>query len=200
MAGELSNAMVETGHFALVLAFALALVQSTVPLIGARSGDERMMAVGGPVAVTGFALTALAFAALTAAYVQSDFSVANVWENSHSLKPLLFKVTGTWGNHEGSMLLWVLILTFFGALVAVFGRNLPASLRANVLAVQGWIGAAFLLFILATSNPFARLTRRRSRAATSTRSCRTSASPSIRRCSTSAMSASRSPSPSRSRR
>ena len=149
--------MVEAGHFALVLAFALALIQSTVPLIGAKSRDERMMAVGGPVAVTGFALTAVAFAALTMAYVQSDFSVVNVWENSHSLKPMLFKVSGTWGNHEGSMLLWVLILTFFGALVAVFGRNLPASLRANVLAVQGWIGAAFLLFILTTSNPFTRL-------------------------------------------
>ena len=81
------------------------------------------MAVGGPVAVTGFALIALAFAALTMAYVQSDFSVANVWENSHSLKPMLFKITGTWGNHEGSMLLWVLILTFFGALVAVFGAQ-----------------------------------------------------------------------------
>jgi cytochrome c-type biogenesis protein CcmF len=150
--------IVETGHFALVLAFALALVQSIVPLVGARFGNERMMAVGGPVAITGFAMIALSFAALTVAYVQSDFSVVNVWENSHSLKPMLFKVTGTWGNHEGSMLLWVLILTFFGALVAAFGGNLPASLRANVLAVQGWIGAAFMLFILATSNPFARLT------------------------------------------
>lgn len=149
--------MVETGHFALVLAFALALVQSLVPLVGARTGNERMMAVGGPVALTGFAMTALSFAALTVAYAQSDFSVANVWENSHSLKPFLYKITGTWGNHEGSMLLWVLILTFFGALVAVFGKNLPATLRANVLAVQGWIGAAFLLFLLATSNPFARL-------------------------------------------
>jgi cytochrome c-type biogenesis protein CcmF len=150
--------IVETGHFALVLAFALALVQSTVPLIGARTGNERMMAVGGPAAITGFALIALSFAALTMAYAQSDFSVLNVWENSHSLKPMLFKITGTWGNHEGSMLLWVLILTFFGALVASFGANLPASLRANVLAVQGWIGAAFMLFLLATSNPFARLT------------------------------------------
>ncbi|MCC2688406.1 MAG: heme lyase CcmF/NrfE family subunit [Rhizobiaceae bacterium] len=149
--------MVETGHFALVLAFALSLVQSVVPLAGARFGNQRMMAVGGPVAITGLALTALAFAALTVSYARSDFSVANVWENSHSLKPLLFKITGTWGNHEGSMLLWVLILTFFGALVAAFGNNLPATLKANVLAVQGWIGAAFLLFILATSNPFARL-------------------------------------------
>jgi cytochrome c-type biogenesis protein CcmF len=149
--------MVEIGHFALVLAFALALVQSVVPLFGARTGNGRLMAVGGPVAVTGFALTALSFAALATAYMQSDFSVVNVWENSHSLQPMLYKFTGTWGNHEGSMLLWVLILTFFGALVASFGANLPATLRANVLAVQGWIGAAFFLFILTTSNPFARL-------------------------------------------
>jgi cytochrome c-type biogenesis protein CcmF len=148
--------MIETGHFALVLAFALALVQAALPLLGARLGSGRLTAVGGPVAITGFALTALAFAALTAAYVQSDFSVVNVWENSHSAKPLLYKITGTWGNHEGSMLLWVLILTFFGALVAVFGANLPATLRANVLGVQGLIGAAFFLFVLATSNPFAR--------------------------------------------
>ena len=149
--------MVEIGHFALVLAFALALVQSVVPLSGARTGNDRMMAVAGPASLAGFALVALAFAVLTISYARSDFSVANVWENSHSLKPFLYKITGTWGNHEGSMLLWVLILTFFGALVAVFGGNLPATLRATVLSVQGWIGAAFQLFILATSNPFARL-------------------------------------------
>ena len=149
--------MIEIGHFALVLAFVLSLVQAVLPFAGARLGSERMMAVGGPVALSGFALTALSFAALVAAYVQSDFSVVNVWENSHSLKPMLFKVTGAWGNHEGSMLLWVLILTLFGALVAAFGGNLPATLRANVLAVQGWIGAAFLLFIIFTSNPFTRL-------------------------------------------
>ncbi|MBZ9909249.1 heme lyase CcmF/NrfE family subunit [Mesorhizobium sp. BR115XR7A] len=149
--------MVETGHFALVLAFALSLVQTIVPLFGARLNNQRLMAVGGPVAVTGFALTALSFAALASAYASSDFSLANVWENSHSLQPLIYKITGTWGNHEGSMLLWVLILTFFGALVAAFGPNLPATLRANVLAVQGAIGAAFFLFILVTSNPFIRL-------------------------------------------
>ncbi|WP_027060606.1 heme lyase CcmF/NrfE family subunit [Mesorhizobium loti] len=149
--------MVETGHFALVLAFALSLVQMTVPLFGSRLNNQRLMAVGGPVAVTGFALTALSFAALASAYANSDFSVASVWENSHSLQPMIYKITGTWGNHEGSMLLWVLILTFFGALVAAFGSNLPATLRANVLAVQGSIGAAFFLFILATSNPFIRL-------------------------------------------
>ncbi|PBB34936.1 heme lyase CcmF/NrfE family subunit [Mesorhizobium sp. M1A.F.Ca.IN.020.03.2.1] len=149
--------MVETGHFALVLAFALSLVQMLVPLVGARADNQRLMAVGGPVAVTGFALTALSFTALATAYAGSDFSVASVWENSHSLQPMIYKITGTWGNHEGSMLLWVLILTFFGALVAVFGSNLPATLKANVLAVQGMLGAAFFLFILATSNPFIRL-------------------------------------------
>lgn len=148
---------IELGHFALVLAFALALVQASVPIIGGQLKSEALMRVGEPAAITGFALVALSFAALTMAYVQSDFSVLNVWENSHSAKPLLFKITGTWGNHEGSMLLWVLILSFFGALVAVFGRNLPLSLRANVLGVQGAIGSAFVLFILATSNPFARL-------------------------------------------
>ncbi|WP_048649135.1 heme lyase CcmF/NrfE family subunit [Nitratireductor soli] len=148
---------IELGHFALVLAFALALVQASVPIIGGQLKNEALMRIGEPAAITGFALVALSFVALTMAYVQSDFSVLNVWENSHSAKPLLFKITGTWGNHEGSMLLWVLILFFFGALVAVFGRNLPLSLRANVLGIQGAIGSAFVLFILATSNPFARL-------------------------------------------
>jgi cytochrome c-type biogenesis protein CcmF len=149
--------MVEIGHFALVLALALALVQTTVPLIGARLNNERLMAVAGPVALTGFVLTALSFVALATAYASSDFSVKTVWENSHSLQPFLFKITGVWGNHEGSMLLWVLILTFFGGLVAVFGDNLPPTLKANVLAVQGAIGAAFFLFILVTSNPFTRI-------------------------------------------
>ncbi len=147
----------ELGHFALVLAFALSLVQASLPLAGARFGQPRLMAVAGPAAMGGFVLVALAFAALTTAYLQSDFSVANVWENSHSLKPTLFKLTGTWGNHEGSMLLWVLILTFFGALVALFSSNLPPTLAAGVLSVQGTIGASFMLFILVTSNPFARL-------------------------------------------
>jgi cytochrome c-type biogenesis protein CcmF len=147
----------ELGHYALVLALVLMLVQSSVPLIGLRSGDQRLVAVSETAPIVGFGLTAVAFAALTAAYVTSDFSVRNVWENSHSAKPLLYKFTGVWGNHEGSMLLWVLILSLFGALVAAFGTNLPSALRARVLAVQGWIGSAFLLFILLTSNPFARL-------------------------------------------
>src|SRR3989441_6911878 len=100
---------------------------------------------------------AFSFAALVTLHVTSDFSVVNVFENSHSLKPLIYKVTGVWGNHEGSMLLWVLILALFGGLVAAFGNNLPARLKALVLAIQGFIAAAFFLFILMTSNPFARL-------------------------------------------
>jgi len=148
---------VEIGHFSLILAFALTISQSILPIIGAKTGDDRLMSTARPISIAVFLLTLLSFGALTTAYIQSDFSVANVWQNSHSLKPMLFKVTGVWGNHEGSMLLWALILTFFAALVASFSSNLPATLRANVLAVQGFIGAAFILFILTTSNPFARL-------------------------------------------
>ena len=149
--------IVEFGHYALVLAFALTLVLSVVPLWGALIKDDRLMAVAVPTSVTVFGLVAISFAALTAAFLVSDFSVVNVWENSHSAKPLLYKFTGVWGNHEGSMLLWVLILVFFGALVGLFGSNLPTDLRATTLSIQGWISAGFLLFILATSNPFARI-------------------------------------------
>jgi cytochrome c-type biogenesis protein CcmF len=147
----------ELGHYALVLALGVALIQSVAPIVGARRGDEALMAVAGSTALAQFALVAMAFAALTACYVTSDFSVANVFENSHSAMPLIYKFTSVWGNHEGSMLLWVLILSLFGALVASFGGNLPATLKANVLAVQSWIAAAFYLFILVTSNPFLRL-------------------------------------------
>src|ERR687896_2605573 len=147
----------EVGHYALVLALALGVMQGCVPLYGAQRNDPVLMGTGGPTAVAQFAFIALSFAALTAAYVGSDFSVVNVFENSHSLKPLIYKITGVWGNHEGSMLLWVLILALFGALVAVFGGNLPAKLKANVLAVQSSIAIAFILFILGTSNPFLRL-------------------------------------------
>jgi cytochrome c-type biogenesis protein CcmF len=149
--------IVEIGHYALILALSLSLVQSVLPAIGARTGDARLMETGPLTATAGFVLLAISFSALTAAYVMSDFSVLNVFENSHSLKPMIYKITGVWGNHEGSMLLWVLILSLFSALVALFGRDLPASLQANVLAVQAWITTAFLLFILITSNAFTRL-------------------------------------------
>ena len=147
----------ELGHYALVLALALALVQSVVPLVGARLRDPVLMQVAAPTAMAQFLFVAAAFAALTACYITSDFSVVNVAENSHSAMPLIYKFTSVWGNHEGSMLLWVLILAFFGALVAAFGSNIPVSLKASVLAVQSWVAATFYLFILITSNPFARL-------------------------------------------
>src|SRR5213082_4035334 len=147
----------ESGHYALVLALALALVQMTVPFVGARKNDPVLMAVAGPTAVAQWCFVALAFGALMICYVRSDFSVLNVFENSHSAKPLVYKLSGVWGNHEGSMLLWVLILTLFGALVALFGGNLPARLKATVLAVQSSIAVAFIVFILVTSNPFLRI-------------------------------------------
>jgi cytochrome c-type biogenesis protein CcmF len=148
---------VELGHFALVLALVVAGWQMLVPLYGAWRGNVALMEQGRMAAVTQLALIALSFLALTNAYLVSDFSVANVAENSHSAKPLIYKISGVWGNHEGSMLLWVLILALFGALVAVFGTQLPSSLRARVLAVQGSIGVAFLLFLILSSNPFTRL-------------------------------------------
>ena len=147
----------ELGHYALVLALGLALVQAVVPIWGSRAGDTALMGVAVPTALAQFAFVALAFAALVTSYVTSDFSVLNVAENSHSAMPLIYKITSAWGNHEGSMLLWVLILALFGAMVAALGTNLPASLKANVLAVQAWIASAFYLFILITSNPFLRL-------------------------------------------
>lgn len=147
----------EAGHYAMVLALALALIQSTVPILGARLRDPALMNVARSTALTQLLFCGLSFLALVTLHVTSDFSVANVFENSHSTKPLLYKITGVWGNHEGSMLLWVSILALFGGLVAAFGNNLPLSLRAHVLAVQGWIASAFYIFILLTSNPFLRM-------------------------------------------
>ncbi|MEI4487314.1 heme lyase CcmF/NrfE family subunit [Frigidibacter sp. MR17.14] len=147
----------ELGHFCLILAFAVAILQSVVPMLGAGKGWAGWMATGSVAALAQLALIAISFAALTHAFVTSDFSLRVVYENSHTLKPMLYKVAGVWGNHEGSMLLWVLILSVFGAAAAVFGGELPPSLKARVLSVQGMIGVAFLAFILFTSNPFDRL-------------------------------------------
>ena len=147
----------ELGHFALILAFGVAVVQMIVPLVGAQKGWRGWMALAEPAATTQFVLVGFSFAALMYAFVTSDFSVRLVYLNSHSLKPMLYKISGVWGNHEGSMLLWLVILALFGACAAWFGGNLPQSLRARVLAVQGSIGVAFYAFILFTSNPFLRL-------------------------------------------
>lgn len=147
----------ELGHFAILLALLVSLVQMTVPLVGAHKGWSDWMAVAAPAATVAFALSAVSFAALTWSFVVSDFSVQLVAANSHSAKPMLYKISGVWGNHEGSLLLWVLILTLFGGLIAWLGGNLPQALKARTLAVQGGIGVAFLLFMLLTSNPFLRL-------------------------------------------
>ncbi|MBT7648172.1 MAG: heme lyase CcmF/NrfE family subunit [Rhodospirillaceae bacterium] len=147
----------ELGHFALILAFCAALVQGSAPLWGAWRGHAGLMALAPGAALAQAVLILIAFAALTWAHVVSDFSVQNVFENSHSLKPMLYKVSGVWGNHEGSLLLWVLILALFGLAVAFLGGNLPVTLRSRVLAVQGLIAVGFLAFSLFTSNPFLRL-------------------------------------------
>ncbi len=147
----------ELGHFALVLAFLVAIVQTVVPLVGAHKRWPGWMAVAEPAANAQFLLVAFSFAALTWAFVTSDFSLRLVVLNSHSAKPMIYKISGVWGNHEGSMLLWVLILALFGAMAAWFGGNLPPTLRARVLAIQASISVAFFAFILLTSNPFLRL-------------------------------------------
>jgi cytochrome c-type biogenesis protein CcmF len=147
----------ELGHYALVLALVMALAQATVPIIGAARGIRPWMLLAKPAAIAQFGFVAFSFLALMQAFAASDFSVAIVAQHSHSEQPLIYKLSGTWGNHEGSLLLWVLILTIFGALVALFGENLPPRLKARTLAIQAMVSVGFLLFMLLTSNPFARL-------------------------------------------
>jgi cytochrome c-type biogenesis protein CcmF len=149
--------LVEIGHFALILALLVALVQGVVPLVGAAARSRPLMDAAQPAALLQFGLIAFAFAVFIHAHIVSDFSVLNVFENSSLSKPMLYKVTGAWGSHEGSMMLWVFMLALFGGLVAFFARALPVSLRARTLAIQGLLGFGTLLFIIATSNPFARL-------------------------------------------
>ena len=147
----------ELGHFTLILAFLIAIVQMVVPMIGAAKRWPGWMAVAEPAANAQFLMTAFAFGALMHGFVTSDFSLKLVVDNSHSAKPMLYKIAGTWGNHEGSMLLWVLIVTLFGACAAWFGAALPPTLKARVLSVQAAIAVAFFAFILFTSNPFLRM-------------------------------------------
>jgi cytochrome c-type biogenesis protein CcmF len=149
--------IIELGHFALILALFVSLTQAVLPLFGAQTGRASFMATARPCAIATAWLLGLAMAALTIAYVTSDFSLRNVALNSHTSKPLLYKISGVWGNHEGSMVLWVLMLGLCSAAVALFGASLPPALRARVLAVQGMITSGFLLFVLFTSNPFERV-------------------------------------------
>jgi len=149
--------LAEVGQFALILALLLALVQSAAPLWGAHRGDGVLMAVGRQAALLQAVFIVLAFGALAWSYVTCDFSVQLVAEHSHTTQPVAYRFAATWGSHEGSMLLWVLILAIYGAGVAFFGGTLRETLQARVLGVQGVIGAAFLGFLLFTSNPFLRL-------------------------------------------
>jgi cytochrome c-type biogenesis protein CcmF len=147
----------EIGHMALILALLIALAQSIVPLYAARSRDPVLVAFSRQAAIAQLVFVGLSFACLTYVFVTSDFSVAAAVANSHSAKPMVYKISGVWGNHEGSMLLWVLILALFGAAAAAFGDTLPDRLRCNAIAVQGMIALGFLAFIVFTSNPFERV-------------------------------------------
>jgi len=147
----------EIGHFALGLALALALIQSVLPIWGAARNDRLWMNSAQWSALGQVVFVGVAFAALMSAFIKSDFTVVNVVENSNSFKPMLFKVAATWGSHEGSLLLWVLILAIFGALVALLGNNIAPRTKARTLSVQAWISVGFLTFMLFTSNPFDRV-------------------------------------------
>ena len=147
----------EVGQFSLIVAFMISISQSSLPLIGAYRLDHRLMSFGDTSARSQFLFVSIAFACLIYCFVTSDYSVQVVAANSSARMPLLYRITGTWGNHEGSMLLWAFILALFGATIATFGGSIPNRLRARVLSVQGILGLGFLAFILFTSNPFARL-------------------------------------------
>ena len=146
----------ELGHFALALAVALAGAQAVLALWGAEARDARLMAAAPALAVGQFLALIGAYGALVWSAVTDDFSVLTIADNSNSHEPLMYKITGTWGDHEGSILLWCLILGLCGAAVAAFGRNLPSTLRARVIGVLGLVSAGFLLFALTASNPFLR--------------------------------------------
>jgi cytochrome c-type biogenesis protein CcmF len=147
----------EIGHFLLILALGLALVQGVLPLVGAQRGRTDWMALARPAAYGQFVLVALAFACLTASFVRHDFSVLYVASNSNSALPLAYRIAGVWGGHEGSLLLWVLMLAVWTVAVARFSRSLPLVFVARILAVLGLVAAGFYLFMLVTSNPFERL-------------------------------------------
>jgi cytochrome c-type biogenesis protein CcmF len=147
----------ELGHLALILALVIAVIQASFPLLGSLSGNRAWMEMARPLAYGQFALIAIAFAALIQAFLTSDFSVRYVAENSNSLLPDIYKVSAVWGGHEGSLLLWALMMAAWGLAVAAFSGNLPQRVIARVISVQGMIAVGFLLFMLLTSSPFERL-------------------------------------------
>ncbi len=147
----------ELGHLAMILALCLAVVQATLPLIGAWRGDRQWMGLAQPAACGQFAFLGFSFACLTYAFMVDDFSVAYVAHNSNSALPWYYKFSAVWGAHEGSLLLWAFILAGWTFAVAIFSRQLPEDMLARVLGVMGLISIGFLLFLIVTSNPFERL-------------------------------------------
>ena len=147
----------ELGHFALILALVLSLVQAVVPLVGARRNSMALMAVGRPAAQGQFFFILFSSVCLTWAFITSDFSVQLAASNSHAETPIMYKITGVWGNHEGSLLLWAMSLSLWTVAVTVFSRHLPDAFLARVLGVLGMVSAGFISFTLVTSNPFERL-------------------------------------------
>src|SRR5437868_10329281 len=147
----------ELGHFALIVALLTALALGTLPLVGASRNDFALMAMARPAARMLFLLVAFAFGCLAWSFLTSAFSVDNVALHSNSKLPSYYRFAATWGSHEGSLLLWLLMLSGWGGAVTLFSRNLPATIIARVLAIMGLIAVGFLLFLLLTSNPFARL-------------------------------------------
>ena len=147
----------EVGHFALILALALALCQALLPMLGVWRKDMAMMSVGRSAATGQFLFVAIAFACLVASFLRDDFSVLYVASHSQLELPTMYKVSATWAAHEGSVLLWILVLAGWTLAVATFSRQLPDEFRALVLGVLGWLSVGFLAFILFTSNPFERL-------------------------------------------
>src|SRR3954471_980905 len=147
----------ELGHFSLIVALCIALTQATLPLLGAARGNVAWMRVARPAAHGQFVFVAFAFACLAYAFINNDFSVLNVATNSNSSLPWFYRFAATWGSHEGSLLLWVLMLAVWMVAVSAFSRHLPAEMVARILSVMALISVGFLLFMLFTSNPFQRL-------------------------------------------
>src|SRR6201989_3042851 len=144
----------ELGHFALIVALCIACMQAVLPLVGAQRGDPVLMGIARPAAQGQFVFVAIAFGCLAWSFVGNDFSVLNVATNSNTSLPLRYRFAATWGSHEGSLLLWVLMLTLWMTAVSVFSRNLPREMLARILSIMAMISVGFLLFMLFTSNPF----------------------------------------------
>src|SRR6056300_1502593 len=149
--------MIEFGHFALILGLAFALIQVLIPSLGFISKNYSLVNIVRPIVWGQFSLVLLSFIVLTYAFIVNDFSVKYVADNSNTQLPLIFKISGVWGAHEGSLLLWVLILSSWTLFVSIFSKNIPDDVRSHILVIMGLVSIGFLLFLIFTSNPFERL-------------------------------------------